>query len=107
MSDAESGLQFTVKSIRESCLCSSCHHLSSRPHSRYTRVIQDLPIAGQPVSLLLIFRKWFCDSPSCSTKVFTERYEWLSPHGRRTLRAERVLRQIAFSTSCLSAQKVA
>ncbi|MGG1480168.1 transposase [Bacillus smithii] len=72
--------------------------VSSRPHSRYV---------DQPVSLLLISRKWFCVSPACSIKVFTERYEWLSPHGRRTLRAEHTLRQIAFSTSCLSAQKVA
>jgi transposase len=85
----------------------ACHHVSSRPHSRYTRVIQDLPIADQPVSLLLISRKWFCDSPVCPDKVFTERYEWLSPHGRRTLCAEHTLRQIAFSTSFLSAQKVA
>ncbi|WMT20643.1 hypothetical protein [Parageobacillus toebii] len=70
-------------------------------------MIQDLPTADQPVSLVLISRKWFCDSPACPVKVFTERYDWLAPHGRRTLRAEHTLRQIAFSTSCLSAQKVA
>jgi transposase len=107
ISDVGNSLRLTVKSIRESSPCPACHHISSRPHSRYTRVIQDLPIADQPVSLLLISRKWFCDSPVCPVKVFTERYDWLAPHGRRTLRAEHILRQIAFSTSCLSAQKVA
>ncbi|MED3844280.1 hypothetical protein P9213_08940 [Geobacillus stearothermophilus] len=70
-------------------------------------MIQDLPIADRPVRLLLISRKWFCDDPSCSLKVFTERYDWLAPHSRRTLRAEHILRQIAFSTSCLAAEKIA
>ncbi|WP_285756445.1 transposase family protein [Parageobacillus sp. G301] len=92
MSDAGDHLRLTVKSNRESSSCPACHHASSRPHSRYTRVIQDLPIADQPVRLLLISRKWFCDDSSCSVKVFTERYDWLAPHGRRTLRAEHTLR---------------
>ncbi|KQB94487.1 hypothetical protein GEPA3_0555 [Geobacillus sp. PA-3] len=63
VSDIESGLQFTVKSIRKSCPCPSCHHLSSRPHSQYTRVVQDLPVAGQPVSLLLILENGFVTLP--------------------------------------------
>ena len=40
-------------------------------------------------------------------KIFTERYNWLSPNGRRTARTEELLRKIAFSTSCLTAEKVA
>jgi transposase len=107
VSDAGDHLRLTVKSIRESSPCPACHHVSSCPHRRYTRVIQDLPIADQPVSLLLISRKWFCDDSSCSVQVFTERFDWLAPHGRRTLRAEHPLRQMAFSTSCLAAEKMA
>ncbi|KIQ93141.1 Transposase [Anoxybacillus thermarum] len=107
VSDVDDSLRLTVKSNRESSSCPACHHVSSRPHSRHTRVIQDLPIADRPVRLLLISRKWFCDDPSCSLKVFTERYDWLAPHGRRTLRAEHILRQIAFSTSCVAAEKIA
>ncbi|WP_231883451.1 hypothetical protein [Anoxybacillus sp. B7M1] len=45
-------------------------------------MIQDLPIADQPVQLLLISRKWVCDDSSCSVQVFTERYDWLAPPGR-------------------------
>ncbi|WP_374058291.1 hypothetical protein [Thermaerobacillus caldiproteolyticus] len=48
-------------------------------------MIQDLPIADQPVRLPLISRKWFCDDSSCSVKVFTERYDWLVPHGRDSI----------------------
>jgi hypothetical protein len=73
VSDVGNGLRLTIKSIRESSPYPAYHHVSSCPHSRYTRVIQDLPIADQPVSLLLISRKWFCDSPACPVKVFTER----------------------------------
>ncbi|PFJ17135.1 transposase [Bacillus cereus] len=103
----ENYLRLTVKSVKHSHPCPNCNHISFRPHSRYTRLIQDLPLTNQPVKLLLISHKWFCDSPTCPVKVFTERYNWLAPNGRRTIRAEEVLRKIAFSTSCLAGEKVA
>jgi transposase len=80
---------------------------SFRPHSHYTRIIQDLPIGEKTVSLLLISRKWFCDNPICDRKIFTERYDWIAENGRRTTRAESVLREIAFSSSCLNGEKLA
>ncbi|WP_324656817.1 transposase family protein [Bacillus cereus] len=103
----ENYLRLTVKSVKYSQPCPNCNHVSFRPHSRYTRLIQDLPLTNQPVKLLLISHKWFCDSPTCLVKVFTKRYDWLAPNGRRTIRAEEVLRKIAFSTSCLAGEKVA
>lgn len=100
-------LLFTVRSINTSACCPTCNQVASRSHSRYTRLIQDLPISNEPVTILLISRKWFCDNPMCTVKVFTERYEWLAPNSRRTLRVEEVLRKIAFSTSCLTGEKIA
>jgi hypothetical protein len=100
-------LRLTIQSLHHSHFCPKCHHNSSRRHSRYTRLVQDLPLTDQPVKLLLISNKWFCDRIDCPVKVFSERYNWLSPNGRRTLRAEEVLRKIAFSTSCLAGEKVA
>ena len=100
-------LRLTVKSNHNSARCPSCNHISSRPHSRYTRLIQDLPVTDQSITLLFISHKWFCNHSSCPIKVFTERYDWLAPNGRRTLRAEKVLQKIAFSTSCLAGEKVA
>ncbi|MED0668086.1 transposase family protein [Bacillus badius] len=87
--------------------CPNCVTHSSHPHSRYTRKVQDLPISGQPVQLLTLTRKWFCENVTCPVKVFTERYEGLSQSGRRTQRTEMILEKIAFSTSCLAAEKVA
>ncbi|MED2935138.1 transposase family protein [Bacillus wiedmannii] len=103
----EDYLRLTIESTQRSHPCPTCHHRFSRPHSRYTRLIQDLPLSDPPVKLLLISRKWFCDSPTCPIKVFTERYDWLASNGRRTIRAEEVLRKLAFSTSCLAGEKVA
>ncbi|EOW9530207.1 transposase family protein [Bacillus cytotoxicus] len=80
VSTKDQHLRFTVKSNRISANCPSCHSISSRRHSRYTRRIQDLPITDQPVILLLVSHKWFCDHPCCSIEV---------------------LRKIVFSTSCL------
>jgi hypothetical protein len=65
-----------------------------------------LPMDQKEVELILFARKWFCDSHLCISHVFTERYAWLSPKKRRTIRAEEVLRKLAFSTSCLSAEKL-
>ncbi|MBW3496441.1 transposase family protein [Bacillus sp. FDAARGOS_1420] len=103
----EDHLRLTIENTQRSHSCPTCHYRSSRPHSRYTRLIQDLPLSDKPIKLLLLSRKWFCDSLTCPVKVFTERYDWLASNGRRTIRAEEVLRKIAFSTSCLAGEKVA
>jgi len=63
-----SSITFIVRSTHESCPCSHCKVPSTRPHSRYTRMIQDLPIADKSVSILLFTRKWFCDQPNCPKK---------------------------------------
>lgn len=99
--------QITIQSTHQSCRCPHCGVPSTRPHSRYTRLIQDVPIGEKSVTLLLLTRKWFCDQSACDRKIFSERYEWLSVNGRRTLRAEECLRKIAFSTSCLNGEKLA
>lgn len=96
-----------VKSSCISAVCPVCLKRSFRKHSQYSRKVQDLPICDKKVELLILTRRWFCDHPNCYVKVFTERFNWLSTNGRRTKRAEEVLRKIDFSTSCLSGEQVA
>ncbi|MDM5228355.1 transposase family protein [Cytobacillus sp. NJ13] len=72
-----------------------------------SRIIQELPVSGQPVELQLLSRKLFCDKSEYSARIFTERYEGIPANGRRTFRAENLLRKIVFFTSCLAAEKVA
>ncbi|MED2985417.1 transposase family protein [Bacillus thuringiensis] len=107
ISPMEDHLRLTIENTQSSHPCPRCHYRFSRPHSRYTSLIQDLPISDHPIRLLLLSPKWFCDSLTCPVKVFTERYDWIASNGRRTIRAENVLRKIAFSTSCLAGEKVA
>lgn len=90
----------------KSAICPFCGHISHRPHSSYTRVVHDLPIYDQEVTLFIHLHKWFCDNGECSKKVFTERLHWLSPYRRKTIRLEEALRTLAFSISCLQAEKV-
>lgn len=104
---SDDSILLTVKSTRTTSSCPTCLKPTSRIHSQYTRKIQDLPIGNKSVELLMLTKRWFCDNPACKVKIYTERYDWLSSNGRRTLRTEEVLRKIAFSTSCLSAEKVA
>jgi hypothetical protein len=104
---ARESLLITLKSNRTSSTCPTCSKKSSRIHSHYIRKVQDLPIGDESVELLILSRRWFCDNPNCNFKIFTERFDWLSSNGRRTKRTEEVLRKMAFSTSCLSAEKLA
>lgn len=76
--------------------CPSCHTPASRIHSRYVRHIADLPWQGVPVEIELHTRRFFCDAPACSCRIFTERLpETTSPHARRNRRLAAVHRLIA------------
>lgn len=85
----------------KSAICPQCHGKSSRTHSQYTRVIDDLPIQNKAVRIYIKSRKWFCTNLLCVSKVFTERYDWLLPSKQRTVRLEETLRTIAFSNNCI------
>lgn len=86
--------------------CPSCHNLSHRRHSHYVRQLKDLPLGDREVQLFLCSNKWFCDHSDCAVKVFTERLNWIDPYRRRTRRLEEQLTTLAFSTSCLQAEKL-
>ncbi|MBT2583147.1 transposase family protein [Planococcus sp. ISL-109] len=102
----EEELFFIVEVQSLSALCPVCHQLSRRSHSRYCRKVDDLPITDRHVHFQVLIHKWFCDNPDCSTKVFTERLAWLQPYKRKTDRLENLIEKIAFSTNCLTAEKV-
>lgn len=89
-------LRLAVKSNRSLLLALPCRCVTSRPHSRYHVWFKiSLSLIGLFDSCLFL-ENGCCDDPSCSVKVFTERYEWFSPHGCRTLRTDHTLRQMFF-----------
>jgi transposase len=90
-----------------SCPCPVCGKLSSRVHSRYTRLIQDLPVNEKSVYLQVQVRKFFCTNLFCERKVFTERFSWIEPYLRRTKRLHKVFTMLTLATNCSAAARIA
>ncbi len=76
-----------ARTRRPSASCPVCGQASRRVHSWYTRSLRDLPWQGLAVRMELHTRRWFCDSPSCPRRIFTERLPTVTaPFGQRTTR---------------------
>ena len=73
--------------------CPLCQAPATRVHSRYRRSLADVPWGAYAVRVQLQVRKWFCDTPTCPRRIFTERLPTVvAPWARRTLRlAQRLL----------------
>lgn len=81
-----------VSSTRPTSICPTCGHRGARVHSWYVRTLQDLPWLGSRVVIRWRSRKFFCDSPGCPQRIFTERLPAVTwPYGRRTVRLCEVL----------------
>lgn len=77
---------------RPGALCPLCQKCSERIHSRYLRKIADTPWSGIPVKIRLRVRRFFCDNPNCSRRIFVERLApAIAPYARRTRRLESLL----------------
>jgi transposase len=93
------GVSFTedqaVVVVSSSCptsTCPSCGRSGSRIHSWYLRTLQDLPWQGKPTVIRWRSRKFFCDSPGCPRRIFTERLPSITwSYGRRSVRAREIL----------------
>jgi transposase len=66
-------LTVSITSTLPTSTCPICGTRASRIHSRYQRTVADVPCGGRQVCLLLTVRKFFCDTPDCVRKIFTER----------------------------------
>jgi len=84
-------LTITAVSTQAHPACPLCGTPATRVHSRYCRQVADLPCSGQQVRLLVQVRKCFCDTPTCSRKIFVER---LTPFVDAFARVTRRLYQI-------------
>lgn len=79
-------------------VCPLCGSASVRVHSRYRRTLADLPWQGSAVRWCLQARKFFCDTPTCQRRIFTERFpEVAAAYARGTVRLDAALSRIAFS----------
>lgn len=76
----------TCERVTRTARCPVCGSLAQRIHSRYQRTVWDLPLQQRSVVLCLLVRKFYCDQPTCSRRIFAERLPQVTtPHGRFTL----------------------
>lgn len=74
-----------VTSTQPTSLCPSCHQPATRVHSHYHRTLADVPWATAAIRLFLHVRRFFCPTPGCAHRIFTERLPALvMPSARRT-----------------------
>ena len=79
-------------------LCPLCQCRSTRIHSRYTRLVADLPWMGCALRLQLHTRRFFCLNAQCPRQIFTERLPGVvAPYARRTTRLTDVFILIGFA----------
>lgn len=75
--------------------CPSCGLPSRRVHSRYRRVLADLPWQGRPVSIVVEVRRLRCATETCRRRVFAERIDDIAnARARRTVRLSDIQRHI-------------
>lgn len=94
----EQSLVAIVETNLSEALCPLCQCRSESIHSRYTRVVADLPWAGWAVRLELHVRRFFCQNKECKRRIFTERLPGVvAPYARRTMRLTDLLTLIGFA----------
>src|SRR5215213_7272777 len=102
-------LHITLRHQAGSSLCPGCGTAARRIHSRYQRLLADLPMAGRPVRLTLQSRQFRCDAVGCSRRIFTERFdpEVLAPWARRTSRLDELVHHLAIALGGRPASRLA
>jgi transposase len=78
--------------------CPRCAVSSSSIHRRYQRHLTDLPWRTHAVHLQLTVRKFFCQNPSCTRRIFTERLPaFVAAYARNTSQLVTALRAIGMA----------
>jgi transposase len=99
MEMGEDQLRLHVTATSSTSICPLCAQPATRMHSRYTRVVKDLPCAGQQVQLILHVRKFFCDTAHCVRKIFVERLSQLvAPWAQMTTRLCQAIQAVGLAT---------
>lgn len=92
------GVVIHLRTRRPRVSCPECGTSTHRVHSRYTRMLADLPWHGSAVKVVLQTRRFFCFTSVCSRRIFAERLPETAAHyARRTLRLSTALDAISLA----------
>ncbi len=96
--DAEK-LVIVARAVSASAVCPGCGTMSASVHSRYQRVLSDLPSQGRPVQIRVSARRFRCLPADCPRKIFAERLEATiaRPFDRRTSRLEGIVHHLGLA----------
>ena len=75
--------------------CPLCGKRSPKVHSRYIRIIADLPWRNVSLTLKVRARRFLCLNRRCERAIFCERLPEVAPYARKTDRLEEALLSIA------------
>ena len=97
--DAAGAIVVVASGRSEQCRCPHCGTVSRRIHSRYPRMLADLPCAGRRIELHLTVRRFVCSAGNCRRKIFAERFgdDVIRPMARRTARLDCLVRHLALA----------
>jgi transposase len=101
-------LSVHLVSTQRASRCPLCDQASEQVHSRYQRVVADVPCGSQQVNLDLEVRKFFCRTPTCPRKIFTERLpDLVQPSARMTNRLRSALQALGLATGTALGSRLA
>jgi transposase len=87
--------------------CPGCAQVSTSHHGSKTRVLQDLPVQGSPVSLSLRQLRWRCRNPHCTLKTFVNPLPQCAPRfARRTRRVTNLALVLVHATGGRPAERL-
>ena len=102
-----SEIKLNVISSQVASQCPICQSISTKVHSRYLRMIGDLPVSGKIATINLQVRKFFCENSVCIRKIFSERFkQQLKSYARRFERLNELLSSMGLDLGGNVAQRV-
>lgn len=91
-------ITISVSASRTSASCPTCGVHSVHVHSRYYRLLRDLPFQGSAVSIRLRARRYYCRVEHRDRRVFTERFPTIArTYGRQTVRFREALAAVGYA----------
>ena len=101
----EGRIYIYVESGIDEVNCPYCGQSSIWVHSRYRKKLQDLPIQGKKVTIVIDARKYLCKNPECSHKTFAENFRFAKRKATMTNRLREEIIVSSLNQSSLSASK--
>jgi transposase len=96
---ADDALIIVARPASMSAACPTCGQSSDSIHSRYQRVLSDLPSQGKLVRIKVLARRFRCVVADCRQLIFVERLEVAvaRPFARRTSRLEGLVHHLGLA----------